>query len=105
MQWYGDNSELNGIWDAELPDILIFGGIAVRKPAIPELKRTISTVKKKYSERQPSEVLLELYAPVHRDQGIVLVPHTSEQLAVRDSRPAPADDRVNCVAFEGRGEV
>ncbi len=68
------------------------------------LSRTRRT-KKKYSERQPSEVLLELYATVHRDQGIVLVPHTSEKLTVRDSRPATADDRVNCVAFEGHDEV
>lgn len=49
MQWYADNSELNGIWGAELPDILLFGGIAVRKEAIPSLMRTISQVKKRYS--------------------------------------------------------
>jgi len=29
MRWYGDNSELNGIWKAEIPDVLLFGGIAI----------------------------------------------------------------------------
>lgn len=50
MQWYGDNSELNGIWSAELPDILLFGGIAIRKSSIPALKQVINCVKKRYAQ-------------------------------------------------------
>lgn len=50
MQWYGDNSELNGIWNAELPDILLFGGIAIRKDEIPRLCEIIKQNKSRYSE-------------------------------------------------------
>src|SRR4030042_742643 len=50
MQWYGDNSELNGIWDADLPDILLFGGIALRKDAVPQLQQVIIRNKKRYSD-------------------------------------------------------
>jgi len=50
MQWYGDNSELNGIWNADLPDILLFGGIAIRKDAIPQLQQVITRNKRRYSE-------------------------------------------------------
>ena len=51
------------------------------------------------------EVLLELDAPVHRDQRVVLGPHTSEKLAVRDASPATAHYGVDTVALERRGEV
>jgi hypothetical protein len=49
VEWYGDNSELNGIWDAELPDILLFGGIAIRKEAIKQLIKIIYQIKRRYS--------------------------------------------------------
>ena len=38
-----------------------------------------------YAERKSGEILLELDAPVHRDQYVVLVLHAPEKLAVRDS--------------------
>ena len=50
MQWYGDNSELNGIWGSDLPDILLFGGIAIKKNSIQALKDIINRVKGRYSE-------------------------------------------------------
>jgi hypothetical protein len=50
MQWYGDNSELNGIWNAELPDILLFGGIVIRKDSIKRLCEVITRNKIKYSD-------------------------------------------------------
>ena len=37
-----------------------------------------------YAERKSGEILLELDAPVHRDQYVVLVLHAPEKLAVRD---------------------
>jgi hypothetical protein len=50
MQWYGDNSELNGISNAELPDILLFGGIAIRKDSISRLCEIIKRNKRRYSD-------------------------------------------------------
>jgi len=50
MRWYGDNSELNGIWDAELPDILIFGGVSIFKEQIPRLIQIINSKKQEYSK-------------------------------------------------------
>ncbi len=60
---------------------------------------------KKHGERQPGEIVLELDAPIHRDQRIVLTPHAPQKLAVRDARPATSDDGVDTVAFERGGEV
>ncbi|MBS1140090.1 MAG: hypothetical protein H6R13_1543 [Proteobacteria bacterium] len=48
MRWYADNSELNGIREAEIPDILLFGGIAVAPDAEEPLSRAIELVKSKY---------------------------------------------------------
>lgn len=48
MRWYADNSELNGIREAEIPDILLFGGIAVAPHAEAPLRQAIELVKGKY---------------------------------------------------------
>jgi len=48
MRWYADNSELNGIREAEIPDILLFGGIAVSPESEQSLKQAIDAVKAKY---------------------------------------------------------
>lgn len=48
MRWYADNSELNGIREAEIPDILLFGGIAVEAHAEASLRQAIESVKGKY---------------------------------------------------------
>lgn len=48
MRWYADNSELNGIREADIPDILLFGGIAVSPENERPLRQAIDTVKAKY---------------------------------------------------------
>jgi hypothetical protein len=50
MRWYADNSELNGIWNAKIPDVLMFGGIAIEDSSARKLIRKIRAVKKQYSE-------------------------------------------------------
>jgi len=49
ITWYADNSELNGIRGAEIPDILLFGGIIVDRSAESSLRRKIGDIKEKYS--------------------------------------------------------
>jgi len=51
MQWYGDNSELNGIWDSKIPDILLFGGFAIQGEEINKLKKLIEAHKRMYSRK------------------------------------------------------
>ena len=48
MRWYADNSELNGIRHAEIPDILLFGGLAVSPDSESELRATIEKAKSIY---------------------------------------------------------
>lgn len=60
---------------------------------------------KKHAERHCCQVLLELDAPVHRDQGVVLATHTPQKLSVRDAHPATADHGIDTVALERCGEV
>ncbi|OQW77992.1 MAG: hypothetical protein BVN35_04425 [Proteobacteria bacterium ST_bin11] len=48
MRWYADNSELNGIRGATIPDILMFGGIAVSQSEEKEIRNAIEGVKNKY---------------------------------------------------------
>ena len=60
---------------------------------------------KQNPDRHCCEVLLELDAPVHRDERVVLGPHPSEKLAVRDASPATADHGIDTVVLERRGKV
>lgn len=48
MRWFADNSELNGIKEASIPDILLFGGIAVAPENEKLLQAAIEHVKGKY---------------------------------------------------------
>lgn len=48
MKWFADNSELNGIKEAAIPDILLFGGIAVPAGLDHELRSHIEAIKGKY---------------------------------------------------------
>lgn len=57
------------------------------------------------SERQHSDVLLELDALVHREQGVVLPAHTLKKIAVLDTRPPAMGDGCGDMAFEHRGEI
>lgn len=45
MRWYADNSELNGIKEAEIPDILLFGGIIVSQESEKALKSEFESIK------------------------------------------------------------
>lgn len=51
MRWYGDNSELNGIWESAIPDILMLGGIAVDAPAERTIRQQVREVKAQYDEK------------------------------------------------------
>lgn len=46
--WYADNSELKGIREAELPDMVLFGGIAVPTSSEAQLRSDVERVKAKY---------------------------------------------------------
>jgi len=45
MRWFADNSELRGIREADIPDILIFGGIAISDESEKSLKEKMEEVK------------------------------------------------------------
>ncbi len=48
MKWYADNSELNGIKEAEIPDILLFGGLIVPPESEGKLQAQIEAIKTRY---------------------------------------------------------
>jgi len=50
IRWYADNSELKGIWDSALPDILIYGGICADNDAQNCLCEIIKDVKFGYNK-------------------------------------------------------
>jgi hypothetical protein len=45
MRWYADNSELRGIKEAEIPDILLFGGIVVSPDSEKPLRSALESAK------------------------------------------------------------
>ena len=49
MRWYADNSELNGIRGSTVPDILLFGGVAIANGQELALREAIESVKAKYA--------------------------------------------------------
>ncbi|MDI6688536.1 MAG: hypothetical protein QME06_10005 [Desulfobacterales bacterium] len=48
MRWYADNSELNGIRGSQIPDILLFGGLAVPPDSEFLLRTTIEKAKSEF---------------------------------------------------------
>lgn len=50
MRWYADNSELYSTWDTELPDVLLFGGIAVPWHQESTLSDGFVAIKTQYSK-------------------------------------------------------
>lgn len=50
IRWYGDNSELRGIWGAEIPDILLFGGILIDDASTGQIVAAMNGVKSEYYE-------------------------------------------------------
>lgn len=70
MRWYADNSELNGIREAEIPDILLFGGIAVSPESEPKLRGAIEAVKEKYGDpRAPVKWNFKDLKPLYEKLG------------------------------------
>lgn len=49
MKWWADNSELHGIKEAEIPDILMFGGIIANEDAELELCKAVEAIKERYT--------------------------------------------------------
>lgn len=45
MEFVCDNSELNGIWGAELPDVLVVGGYAIPRDKVSPLLKKVEQVK------------------------------------------------------------
>jgi hypothetical protein len=52
MRWYADNSELNDIRGSQIPDILMFGGIAVSSSEEKAIRNAIEKVKTKYGHKR-----------------------------------------------------
>ncbi len=57
------------------------------------------------SERQSRHVLLIFYVPVHRDDSVVFPRRSGQQLAVRNSGPSQADDRIDLMSGQLYGEI
>ncbi len=72
MRWYADNSELKGIRESDLPDILIFGGVAVGPDYEKALQDEIQAVKYKYCnyERAPVKWNFKDLRRVYERQGM-----------------------------------
>ena len=51
MIWYGDNSELKRTREAPIPDILLFGGIAISREQSQTLSELIRSIKVAYREQ------------------------------------------------------
>ncbi len=50
IRWYADNSELQGIWAAEIPEILLYGGICVSDEGKHQLESIIRDLKTRYDQ-------------------------------------------------------
>lgn len=52
MRWYADNSELNGIKGAEIPDILLFGGVIASADAIHHIRNEVQNLLEPFGSRR-----------------------------------------------------
>lgn len=69
MRWFADNSELNGIKAGHVPDILLFGGIAVSPENEKILQKTIEDVKGSFGHpRAPVKWNFKDMQKVYKDQ-------------------------------------
>lgn len=48
MRWYADNSELNGARGTDIPDMLLFGGVAIPPDCDVDFRNSIEEIKAKY---------------------------------------------------------
>jgi hypothetical protein len=73
MELVCDNSELIGIWGAEVPDIIVIGGYAIERASIPTLLKRVQNVKVAHG--------LDRYCPIKwnlRDLDRALASHKLE---------------------------
>lgn len=71
MRWYADNSELNGVRGSSIPDILLFGGVALRADQIRPLREAIESIKAKYGHpRAPVKWNFKDLKSLYKRQGI-----------------------------------
>lgn len=86
MKWFADNSELNGIKDAEIPDILLLGGIAVPANVEHELRSRIEGIKAQYAHpRAPIKWNMRDLRTLYEKQGQAEM-HTRLQMSSREWR-------------------
>jgi len=70
MRWFADNSELNGIKAGHIPDILLFGGIAVSPENEKQLQKNIEDVKDKFGHhRAPVKWNFKDLKKLYKDQN------------------------------------
>jgi len=70
MRWFADNSELNGIKAGHIPDILLFGGIAVSPENEKKLQKKIEDVKGAFGHpRAPVKWNFKDLQKVYKDQN------------------------------------
>lgn len=71
MRWYADNSELNGVRGALIPDILMFGGVAVKREDEAGLREAIEGVKANYGHpRAPVKWNFKDLRKLYQKQGL-----------------------------------
>ena len=89
ITWYADNSELNGIKGAEIPDIHLFGGIIVDQSAEFLLRTEIEDIKEKYSGHRRAPIkwnfrdLKRLYKNHHLSDIYELLLESSKEWRLR----------------------
>lgn len=72
LKWYADNSELNGIKGAEIPDILLFGGLIVDQDTEQAIKSKVEKIKKHYGHpRAPVKWNMKDLRDLYKREGML----------------------------------
>jgi hypothetical protein len=109
LRWYADNSELSGIREAEIPDILLFGGVIISPEAEAALQSEVEKIKKRHGHpRAPIKWnlkdLKELYRKQHQKELYErLVASSAEWRAELFNCLAAADCALLISCIEGYG--
>ena len=71
MKWYADNSELHGTKKAEIPDILLFGGVVVSPEAEDHIRTCVESIKRRHTgdSRSPFKWNLKDLRDLYKAQG------------------------------------
>jgi hypothetical protein len=71
MKWFADNSELNGIKGAEIPDILLFGGLIASPETEKSLRESVEAIKRRHAghPRAPIKWNMKDLKGLYKDQG------------------------------------